>query len=792
MVGNKQISAVALSGVAMIAILPGAAWGQTAPASPTAASSSQAGGAEPTGSTLGDIVVTARRVSENLQKIPVAVTAFSGADLTQQNAQTAKDIQLLTPNLSMRENVGNPSSLLIAIRGQVQNEIISTVDPSIGVYVDGVYYARAVGLNAGLLDVARVEVLKGPQGTLFGRNTTGGALNITTGAPDLNKFGGSARADVGSYHRFDLQGVLNIPIVDDKLGIRVAAQRQHMRGYGLDLTNGRHLAGVGNYTVRGKLLWKPTDSTRITLSGEHFDLNQSGPVIKPNYVSPFGLPEIVAALSTGGCFDPVAASCPGFYRPGSTTFASYIGGKRYQSSPNLYPRIKAKTTTASLNAEQDVGLVTLHYIGAYRKVSNYNPIDLDGTPFTILQSPTFQSSRSWSHEVQASGKAFNDLLSFTTGLYAFDEKGNDGSDAVGVPLLNPLNPTSTRGLIHNRSKAVYGQADLKLAEGLKATGGIRYSVDRKSLDSRSTQAGVCSVPTELRNNPNVACSAIFKRRDSAVSYTGSIQYDLAPSALVYLKTSKGFRAGGFNLRGITVPSYKPFAPERVTDYEAGVKLQALGGRLRVNAAAFQSNYSDIQETTLVPNGAGSATNQVANAAKARIRGGELEVTALPVNGLRLSGTLGITDAKYKKYPALCQFQGGPASGTPCDRSHEPFNLVPKTTYSLSGQYSHSVPLGLGSVRLDYSHTSTIAFTPVTYTQTPDLIPFVRQRGYGTLNGRVEWTLENAGVTVALYGRNLTNKGYTTAVLDFVNAGLGYIVKQPGTPRELGVEVGFTF
>ncbi|MEP7351460.1 MAG: TonB-dependent receptor [Sphingorhabdus sp.] len=764
---------------------------------------------------LDEIVVTARRVSENLQSVPVAITAFSGEDLKAQGARSALDIQTLTPNLKIREAGGNPSALSLAIRGQVQTDIISTLDPSIGVYVDEVYYARAIGLSAGLLDIERVEVLKGPQGTLFGRNTTGGALNISTAKPDATEFSGHIRANVGNYSRFDTEAVVNVPLVPDKLALRVAGQRQKSSGYGRDLVSGERLAETNNYTIRGKLRWTPNDRLDVTISAEHFNLDQNGPVQRLLYVSPTTViplgggvaltipatPEIVTALATGGCFDTALLAglaptfpCAGFstYTPGPRTFASYIGGNPYDVSLTQVPKVTAKTTTASLNAQYDLGDATLKYIGAYRKIENASPIDLDGTPITILQTTTAQKSHSWSHELQLSGKAFDNVFDYTLGVYRFNESGSDGSTTLALPVINPFNPSATRGFVASKALAFYGQGTAHLSDAFSLTAGLRWSQDKKRLDSRSTVAGVCVVPVALLNNPNAPCSAIFNRTDEAISYTASANYKVAENVLVYAKTSRGFRGGGFNLRGTSVLSFTPFDPEKVTDYELGLKSEFFDRRARFNVALFTSDYSDIQKSTIVANGQGGTATIVANAASARVKGFEAELTVLPVDGLRLSGTIGLTDAKYKSFPAVCVVPGGPAAGTPCDRSGEPFEQVPKATWSLSGEYRVPVASGEAAFRLDYSHVSSIVSQGITYTQTPDLASFVTQKGYGLLNGRLSWAMGDKGFEIAAWVRNLTDTRYYVGHLDFVNSGLGYIEGQPAEPRTFGVEVGYKF
>jgi len=800
-----KISFVSGASLAVLAaVTAGPSFAQTAPATAPRTTQTPAQPAEAQSySALDDIVVTARRREENAQSVPISISAFSGEQLQAQSAVKVTDIARLTPNLVVTPAGGSgPGGVVIGIRGQVQTDTVATLDPSVGIYVDGVYWARANGANADLIDIQRVEVLKGPQGTLFGRNTTGGALSITTGNPDPTDFSGMVQARIGNFGQQDEALVVNVPLITDKLAFRLAANKLDNDGFNYNLTTGNRIGNQDTYTVRAKLLFQPTDALTIVGSYEHFDVGQSARASRLIYAAPFpATPEIIAALSTGGCLQAFVPACPAPFVPGSQTFGQYANPSDFYST---YSAIDAqesvKTNTASITASLELPFASLKYIGAYRDIDSDSGVyDYDGTPFVILQPRNSAKGHSWSHEVQLNGQTWGDRVDYTLGGYLFNESGSDGSTTLALPLLNPNNPAITLGQAETKSFAIFGQATARLTDALSFTGGLRYSEDEKTLDLTATAAGACalSAGTPLVRLPNNACVVSQERTDTAVSYLASAEYKLSPDILMYAKTSRGYRAGGFNLRGTTPSTYGPFQPEFVTDYELGLKSEFFDRRVRFNLAAFHSDYTDIQRGVLVPNGVGGVATSTINAGKATIDGLEAELTARPIEGLLLSGTLGITDAKYDEFNSVCPTPYPTTAAVPCvngvfSRAGEDFERVPPVTWSASASYTRSVPLGSATIRADYSFQGDTQQVGLTQTLTPALSQFVRQEGYGLLNARVSWDIDNPDLTIAIYGRNLTEEEYYTYQLDLVNAGLGYIVGNTGLPRQYGLEATFRF
>ena len=796
-----------LAGVSLLltASLPAAAFAQAA---------SEA--APPEQSGLEEIVVTARKVAENLQNVPVAVTAFNATDLANQNVQRVQDVARFTPGLIIRSGNGSSTSLTIALRGQAQTDILATLDPSVGTYVDGIYWARAYGLNASVLDVQSVQVLKGPQGTLFGRNTTGGALLINSNDPDLGRFSGRLSGTYGRFNERELVGVVNVPI-GEKAALRVAATGFDRDGYTRNSTplsigptvGERILLGYGpgvtsttpvarslsspnaspllddrhRRNARAKLLVKPADNLSLLFSAEYFEVNEHPSTALRMVTSAFtpvpdpSLPSANAAafISTNNNSDS-AARMVGLLNGASSATASATGltilngiistlnANPRQTMDNDIAYAYAKTQTYNFIGTLDTSFGAMKLLTSYRKVNSYSGFDLDGSPYPISFSEGQQSLKQLSGELQITGKAFNGALDFVAGGFVFNETGYDQSLSITLPTSNALT-SQNLAMINNDSVGIYGQATFHLNDQLSFTGGLRYSVDDKGIDSRnmnyvrSTGTVNCLLVTTSTgaqltfSSPQVQpfapeqCSA--RRRDSfsGVSYTAGVEYKPADDILLYLKTAKGFRSGGQNLRASNLSQFRPFLPEVTYSYEAGLKAELLNRRLRVNVAGYWTIVKNLQRSTILPAPAGSVS-VLGNIGKARIRGIEAEVTALLFEGFRVSASGALVDPKYIDFSDL--------SGS---RTAERFATVSKQQYSLAADYDASLGNDI-TLRLhaDYSWRSKQATDPYNFPANPNnafVVNATTSPAYGLLGARA--TLEIGDrYELAVFGRNLTN------------------------------------
>jgi iron complex outermembrane recepter protein len=559
--GFAGASIVAMS----LTALSGVARAQAAPA------------AEEDSGGLGEIIVTARKVAENLQDVPVAVTAFSGEDLRNQNIQRVQDVANFTPGLVMRQGTSTPSAITITLRGQVQTDILATLDPSVGTYVDGVYWARAYGLNSDLLDASSVQVLKGPQGTLFGRNTTGGALLINTNDPKLSEFSGSLSGTYGRYNEFSATGVINVPL-GDKVAIRLAGQRFTRDGYTVNTTAsttalvgntvirrsfpgsqlGRKFDNRDRWNFRGKLLIKPTDRLSLLFSGEYFDMEETPSrqitYAAPSYTAPIQPGFLAGPYSvsgTAGTFvgiitgnAPAAAQAPGNALLNAQ--AASLAANPNTVANNEVSYIGARTYTYGFTAALDTDWGQIKFIANDRKVSSFAGLDLEGSSYAVHFTEGQQKLKQQSGELQFTGKAFDNAVDFAAGGFVFHETGFDQSISVVVPALNPAT-SHNYGLIDNDSIGVYGQASWHITDALTFTGGLRYSVDDKGLEIRvnnynritgMTSCAVASsltplaITTPFNAGGEVVGPAVCgaKKRDSfsGVSYTAGLD-DLTPN-----------------------------------------------------------------------------------------------------------------------------------------------------------------------------------------------------------------------------------------------------------------------
>ncbi|MGK2911428.1 MAG: TonB-dependent receptor [Sphingobium sp.] len=731
---------------------------------------------------LEEIVVTARRREESLQNVPTSITALTPSDLENRRVVILEDIQNSTPNLRIRNGGGNSSAAIFSIRGQVNNEFIATLDQSVGLYVDELIWSRPIGVNANLLDLASVQVLKGPQGTLFGRNTTGGAIVLRTNDPDPSEFSGSVKLGYGRFDRREGAAVLNVPLAEG-LAIRGAIQRVKADPQFKNTVGGPDQGNEDVWTGRVKLLVEPTDAIRFVATYDHYEMDQFALPWYSQFYDPNAIGASFAiALQQAGGRNPGPASA----------FVRGSGGHTTTNDSADYTR--AKTDTASGILTVDLGDVTVKAIGGFRSIFHHTDQDLDGSPYVVLATRGQQSIDQYSGELQLIGKAFDNRLDYTIGGFLFRESGYDTSTALSIPPVNPGNPNYTSGDVRNTSRAAYAQISYKITDELSFTGGLRYSKDRKALTSfNGTGEGAgfqCSVPVALRVSPAVCQSIPLVTSADGISYTAGLDYRIDGNTMVYAKTSRGFRSGGFNLRASGAEAlFSPFKPEKVTDYEVGLKAELLDNHVRFNIAAFYSDYKEVQrsQTVSIVNSQGgvSVISTVANAATARIIGGEAELTAVVTDEFQVNTSLGLTYPKYKEFTEPRVVNGQIIQ---FDRSGEDFAFVSKMSASAGAQYTTDLSFGRLLLRADYSYVSRLNFQP---TVVPAAQPQRNKQGPVSLvNARASLTIRD-NTDIAFYGKNILGKRYKTDSLDF-SGDLGYASAIHAPRPTYGAEVIFRF
>lgn len=787
---------------------------------------------------LTEIVVQARKVDENLQDVPVAITAFTGDDLTAQSVQKVQDLANFTPGLAIRPGQSTPSAITITLRGQVQTDILATLDPSVGTYVDGVYWARATGLNGGFLDVRSVQILKGPQGTLFGRNTTGGALLINSNDPDLNDFSATLSATYGRFNEREGVAVINVPIVEDRIALRLAGQISKRDGYTRNIVpatavsaiapsntevrkgpfigsaNGQKFDNRDRMNFRGKLLVKPTDTLSLLFSGEYFDMDERAPAREillampafaasnPNYTVG-STAALFAGILSGGPPPTTGANAAASTALGlnvlSGQAANLIANPRTTSN-NEIPYAAARTYTANFIGTLETGWGEIKLLTNWRRVSSFAGVDLEGSSFPIHFTEGQQRLTQKSAELQFVGTAFDDRVDFAVGAFVFQEDGFDQSISITVPALNPVT-SHFYGLVDNDSIGVYGQATVRLTDSLAFTGGLRYSIDDKALESRSNNFNrtsglttcallIGSVPFNAGGEVVGPAQCAFRRKDdfAGISYTAGFDYQVAEDILLYAKTSRGFRSGGQNVRAPNTLSFIPFEPEFADSHELGLKSQFFDNRIRFNVALYETTVKDIQRSTLIsvppipPSAVPGTATILGNAGKARFRGLEAEIQAVIFTGFRVSASGALVDPKYIRFADL--------SG---DRSFERFTGVAEKQFAVAADYSTEIgSTAKLNLRVDYAWRDDVPTAEYFFAPNPNndaIVAASTAPKLGLMGARASVEIGD-NYEIAIFGRNITNE--RKFINNLVVAPLGYVSGVRNEPATYGVTASVQF
>lgn len=738
--GRHELALYALmAGVAPLA-MP-VAWAQSTLGTGEAAADDGAARTAPSGG-IEDIVVTARRRAESLQKVPVAVTAVTSAELEARSTGSISEVAAFTPNLRFSESSRGGVISNVTLRGQsnVNNTIAN--DPAVGIYFDEVYVARSAGaLFTAVQDMESVEVLRGNQGTLFGRNSTGGAILLTPKRPDLNEIEGSFQASYGNLDRVELGAVLSAPLMEGKLGIRGSILSTKRDGIGRSLTT-----GVDSYGDRDRisgrvaLRWQPVDDLTLDLTYDISRVHETG-------------------SSSRNLLQPV---------PAGIDFDDTLSGV---ADPRTRAKVQGYAARAVYTVAPELELKT---IVSYRKVKFNNDRDVDGLPINSVDSRLIGHQDQTTVELQASGQfqvgaSALQSLNYVAGFYYFTEKGLD----LGITPLSAATPRNSSTDGKNDSIAGYGQVEFQFTEAISAFAGVRRTRDKRALSVTTITNGVCNL---AGNPPGCAFSGSAKYAFWSWNLGGRIA--LSPDINVYARASKGQRSGGLDDTPTDIASFRP---EQLQDYEIGLKADLFDRHLRTNLALFTGNYDDIQRTVLLVDANNVPYSSVFNAAKARVRGIELEATVQPIDMLRFSGSLGYTDAKYKRF---VDTRPGPNNGK--DASGNRFSQVPKWTYSLSADLNVPTEIGQFQGRVDYNHQSEVFFEVFN-------TAVLRQKGYSLINARVSYTPEVAGrfePELALFAKNIGNTRYN---VDGVSFGVGNAtVFRDTNPRTYGAEVKVRF
>jgi iron complex outermembrane receptor protein len=780
----------------MVMVSP--AWAQDeTPAGPTAAA--------PAGQQTGDIIVTARRREENISKVPIAITALGAETLKQKQVTTELDLQRTVPGLTVRQS-GSANQFNFALRGQ-SVDTYSGSPPAVLSYIDE---AQIVQQSAGTFyDLEGIQVLKGPQGTLFGRNSTGGAVLFSTAKPN-NKFGGYVIGRYGNHDSKYVEAAVNVPL-GEKAALRVAGAYTGGGAYIRNLLTNRWLGEKDVKSIRGTLLLKPLDGLTNTTVVQH--TSEGGNNVPTMVYSAYKCGSGASNETADCAYSPVnpgfnawLATHPVFannpaLNQGVAHWADVQRGLGpWKAASEIYPYHKAKSTFVINTTTYEVSpTLTLKNILAYNHSKANDGFDYDGTPYPIfttwgtlsadatsVSNPDKRGfkpkTEQFSEEFQVQGKAFDNRLVYVIGAYYLDQTYDITSWLKGFDGIAAPTNFAYEAEQKDKAKALFAQGTYKLTDQLSFTGGFRYSWDTLTQTT----------------GPNSAYFPFFGRafeklKASKPSWTVSLDYQATPSLLFYIAHRGSWRTGGFNystppVQVSAAQGGNTFNPETSKDIELGAKFSGrdLGVPVTASVALYQQWVSNVQRAAYVPgfNGPGLVT---VNVPKARIRGFEGDVTVRAAPWLTIGGALAYTDAKFTKN-VVTLFD--PVAQVPFDTFYGPFADTPKWTGSVFFDATHELSGNAGSLVLhaDLYTQSKFTFSNVAAT----LAPGTFINGYTLVNTRLSWNdMLGSKVSAAFFVRNLFDKKYYSGG-NSIGPTLGLNTSVSGQPRMLGGELRFDF
>ncbi|WP_336971803.1 TonB-dependent receptor [Sphingobium aromaticiconvertens] len=755
----------------------------------------------------GDIIVTARRRDEALQDVPISVSAISGDQLNKSGVTDIQGLQYRTPSLSITSAQSQRNTVAFSLRGQRTQETQLFTDAPVGTYFAEVVQPRPYGFGNSLFDLQSVQVLKGVQGTLFGRNMTGGAVLIEPNHPKLGEFAGEVRGQYGNYDMHDIYGMVNIPI-GDKVALRFSGKTRERDGWSHDIGSGLDLDNQNFDAFRVSALIAPIDGLESLTIYDWYKSKERGTA---SFLTSVRFPSALSnyeGLRAAGLID---TNIPAQFAEAQQLFRSrrftLNSGSGNGSNLDVFglPSESIKNwgitnkTTWELNDN-----LTLKNIFGYRKQRRDIVQDYDGIPAFLIAPHQYSSSRNISEELQLQAKAFDNRLDLIVGGYYFEEKGLDGSLANTLPELNivgaGLNPRTTNAALfatsnpgegYSRTAAGFVAGTFKVTDKLSLSGGLRYNYDRRkitvspSMPNRPNpdgSIGRCSfdideVTPGTQTVPLSDCFFTNSKTFKEWTYDATIQYEPSPEITTYASYRHGFRAGGFSTRATNATTLAPFLPEFVNEYEIGLKTNTpLGaGRLTTSTAIFRQDGSDVQKQRATFVG-GNVFTVVDNTAKQRNTGGEFEAT-FNTDTFSLTGFYSYTKVKILEGATTATI------GLPEIEQRG----VPKHQLGVTAIISPPVSERLGELNFvaNYTWRSAIFLD--------DFELEGKQPAYSLVNLRAELNnVGGSGASVAAFVNNALNETYRIGVLGLIAEGLGFQNSVYGEPRMYGIEVGYKF
>jgi len=729
----------------------------------------RAEGAAPAGGAdvqaVQEVVITAQKRAENLQAVPISVTALNAQALQDKHVTNLLSLSNLAPALQIKtdDNAANPR---IFIRGVGVNDFNPSTASAVGIYVDGVYIASPLAQLASFYDLQQVEVLRGPQGTLYGRNTTGGAINVTTRKP-TNTYEGDLDVEYGNLARLNMQGGVGGPLIPDKLLFRLSGVYVRDDGYTLDRTSGKYGNNQDRFGLRAAVRFEPVSKLTddLTLS---YNQSRGGSILA--YNRPLVAQTDAAALPFDSSlgYSPCkpayygTAACTNILGYANTSKDLYAGDYQFDGKDIV------KLWGLANTINYDLGPVTLVSVTGYQWASRNDQEETDANPIPIITASYIAKQTTVSQEfrVQSNGKT---RLRYVGGVYyAHDELNNNSTYDILRALRDPTEENPSGADVANSiglfgwpltqvtdSYAVFGQADYDLTSRLTLTGGLRYSADRKVFHYDS-EAENGAIPI-----------FVFDGRKTFASVSGRVglQYRVTDDANLYFTYNRGTKSGGFFSGQTTDPAdLGPYKDEKVDAYEIGAKTEWFDHRLRANFSAFYYDYQDLQVYTTVQRGL-ITVQLFTNASGARIYGAEAELEARPMRGLDLSLSGSLLSAEYKDFHSEGQSYSG--------------NTLPSAPKaSLNGTARYTYPLSFGDLitQVDFNYRSKVYFDTANTERLSDPARVF-------VNAQLGLRFDDGRYEMGLWARNLFAE---TNIVDITPIpSLGFDVMSIGEPRTYG-------
>ena len=741
---------------------------------------------------LDEIVVTAQRRAENLQQVPIAVSAITASALENTGIDATRDLPQVIPSVQFTRS--GPSGLFF-VRGVGTTNAAAGEEGANAVYVDGVYMADLGQTINYFNNIERIEVLKGPQGTLFGRNATGGLIHVITREPgDETVLEGEI--GVANYETISARAYLAGPIAEG-LSADIALTKHHQNdGWGRNLTRNSKNFFQDFGGVRSKIVAEPSDGVKLVLSGDYLK----------NRDNPVGWRIADGTIGTGGFRGPGVPGTP----------AGAVVADDHDTTANDLALTKQEIYGGSLTGEFDLGFATLTSISAYRKTKTDSDFDVDGGPLPLIRIQFLSGLRSFQQELRLASND-TDPFAWQVGAFYLNTKAANSSFFSGA-AFGTARGQEIEAELRSKSYAIFGEATYAITPTTKITGGIRYTTDRRNFDASQfvitaagarLPAGAVTIPSgRPLTTPGVQQS---KLKYNEVTWRLAVRQELTPDISVYASANKGFKAGSYSLQN---PLNDPYLPQTIMAYEAGIKSELFDRRLRLNLSGFHYKIDDYQVRSAAVANPGSSL--ILNAATVKVDGVELEFEAAPTDQLRLFGGVTWLNSRFSRfggpgqpqqapivYPIYVPGQNFANSCLPAAAGSRDPGLVTGPTWlggyvtclgNVSGNRTMNAPKWTATFGATYTvpvgETGSLRFTGLYayndgYYFEPDNI--ARQGSYNLVNASVEYRpSENLGIE--FWGRNLTNTDYAAQK---ITTGTG-TTQSNGAPRTYGVNLKFDF